>query len=199
MQFWNLQSILIYLVILSFLVIVLFLFRTKIKPRFVSMFTLIQSIMVICYNLISFPFFLQENDWKMQPLPSNELIDLYENSLSPTRTSWIYPLIEDHYRGRTLLIPKSFVDSLDLSLERLVSQAQLADVKLIDFVLTLMEKDLNAIKDLDSAFFLNEKTNQSFYFVLEEKDPAAPLLLLRHENQIFFIPEDLLPGGEEDQ
>ena len=193
MDIWNLESIIIYLAILSLLVIVLYIFRAKINPRSVSIITLALSLVIISYNLISFPSFIQANEWKVQLLPSNEFIDLFENSLSPTRISWVYPLIEDHYLGRTLLIPESLVDTLELSLERLVSQAQLADVKLIDSVLNITERDLGLIMGLESVFFLNEKTNQSYYFVTEENDPNAPLLLLRYENQFFFIPEDLLP------
>lgn len=199
MEVWNLKSITIYLAVLSIFIVLLVIFRKKIPHRFGSALFLLLSPILILYNLISFPAFLKSAEWNPQPLPSNELLDLFENSLSPTRTSWIYPLIEDYYLGRTLLVSEVLLDSVGLSRERLLGQGRLERVKLIDDEINITSGDLDQILDFESVSYLNAKTNQSYYFVLEEKDPGVPLLLLRHDNQLFFIPEDLLPGGEENQ
>ena len=199
MEIWNLKSITIYLAVLSLVFVLLVIFRKKIPDRFGSTFFLILYPILIIYNLISFPTFTKANEWNPMPLPSNELVDLFKYSLSPSRTSWIYPLIENYYVGRTLLVSGELLDSFELSQDRLLSQGRLESVNLIDYEISLTSGDLDLILDLESIYFLNVKKNQDYYFVLEEQDPSSPLLLLRYENQLFFIPQDLLPDREENQ
>ena len=148
------------------------------------------------FNLISYPTFNKANKWNSSRLPSNELIDLLKNSLGQPLTSWIYPLIEDHYPGRILYIPESISDSLDLSLERMKNQGRLADVIPVELNDDLTREDVDLILEIEhDRIDLNERG--IYHFIIEERSPESPLLLLKFENWYFFIPEDLLPNGED--
>lgn len=190
-----------YLIALSLVFTLSIVFRR----RFWYLFGRVLPIIFIAHFLLNMLLFPAINQAHIHPayegylhrLPSNELIDLLYNSTSPSRIGWVYPLVEDYYIGRTLLIPNSILDSLDLSLERLRSQGRLADVIITDFRYELTDGDVDQVLDMD-FIDLDTKQGDVYYFVMERNDPNAPLVLLRSENQLFFIPEDLLPGGEGD-
>lgn len=146
----------------------------------------------VIYNLISFSSINQADPWRLQRLPSNELVDLVDSSLAPFKTIWIYPLIDIYCQGRTLLIPEGFLDSLNLSAELLQSQGLLADVRPIKSGGELTEGEVELILGMDQID-IRTKEGETYHFIMEEKDPSAPLLLLRYENQLFFIPKDLQP------
>lgn len=151
---------------------------------------------LLIFNLIAYPTLNQGNKWNSSRLPSNELIDLLKNSLGQPISNWIYPLIEDHYPGRVLYIPESLTGSLDLSLEGMKNKGRLADVILIefDYDLTGEEVDLILKMEYDKIDLMEGGV---YHFITEENSPESPLLLLKHENRYFFIPEDLLPNGED--
>jgi hypothetical protein len=94
-----------------------------------------------------------------------------------------------------LFIPENLLDSLELSVERLLSQGRLADVIPIELDEILTEAEVEMILGLEYVD-LGTKEGNVYHFVTEEKDPNSPLLLLVHESQFFFIPEDLLTDLE---
>jgi len=207
----NLVIIGIYLTVLSLLLFLSIRYREKFWTRFGSVLFPILLAVLFIYNLISFPAINQPySNWayqgRLQRLPSSELLDLFETSATPLRADWIYALVEDYYLGRTLLIPENIIDSLDLSLEGLLSQGRLADVEIIEFEKKLTADEVKKVlgmryvdmptREVDSKNNITTREGDVYYFILEEVDPNSPLLLLKHENQLFFIPEDLLPDLE---
>ena len=197
----------IYLAVLSLLVFLVLRFREKFWKWFVPVIFPILLTALFIYNLVSFtslnqPYFNWAYQGVLRRLSSNELIDLYSTSATPLKPEWIYPFIEDYYLGRTLFIPENLMDSLDLSLERLVSQGRLAAVKIIMIDGRLAESDLEGILSLEMIDIHTNELNKNgnitreegdiYHFVTAESDPGTPLLLIRFENQLFFIPEDLL-------
>jgi hypothetical protein len=155
---------------------------------------------LVLVNLISFPFINQNHihptyKGHLERLPSNKLIDLLENSVSPPRKVWIYALVEDYYQGRVLLISNDISSSLDLSLERLKVQGQLADVRTS---LYQVKPSADAMKHVLSMeyFDLNTIDGGVFTFVTGGADSTSPLLLFMYEDQYYFVPEDLLPDME---
>ncbi len=149
----------------------------------------------IITNLIWFPAINQGDRWQLQRLPSNELIDLYNTSITPFKAGWIYSLVELYYQGRTLLIPDDVLDSLDISRELLQTQGQLAEVVPVDLDRKLTENEVEMILDLEGDKILMNDGNL-YHFVTGGVDQKSPLLLLKYENQLFFIPGDLLSDWE---
>ena len=149
----------------------------------------------IITNLIWFPAINQGDRWQLQRLPSNELIDLYNTSITPFKAGLIYSLVELYYQGRTLLIPDDVLDSLDISRELLQTQGQLAEVVPVDLDRKLTEREVEMILDLEGDKILMNDGNL-YHFVTGGMDQKSPLLLLKYENQLFFIPGDLLSDWE---
>jgi hypothetical protein len=206
-----LAIICIYLVVLSLLLFLSMKYREKFWDRFRSLLFPIIMAALLFYNLVAFPFINQPYfNWayrgRLQRLPSNELLDLVETNDTPLKPEWIYTFIANLYQGKTLLIPGSLIDNLDLSLENLLHQGRLAAVKTIEKKGDLTEAEIGSILDMDLVKIPTKKIDDLgnvtkedgyiYYFIQEEKNPKAPLLLLRNQNQLFFIPEDLLSGLE---
>lgn len=213
MDLGNLEIILIYTISLSILFALSIILRGKFWHRFGALVFPILLGGVIIFNLLSFPavnqpYFNWAYQGRLQRLPSNQLIDLFKTSQTPLRADWIYPFIADYYPGRTLLIPENLLDSLELSLDQLDSQGQLAAVEVIEFNGVLEESQAEIIqewemavvptRELDSDGNITREEGDSYHFFREEEDTEAALLLLRYDDQLFFIPEDLLPAAEED-
>lgn len=206
---YTLVIIIIYLVVLSFVLVLSIKFRSKFWNLYGSALFPVLLAAIFIYNLVSFPSINQPYfNWAyqgvLQQLPSNELIDLFKRT--PLRAEWIYALIEDYYLGRTLFIPESELSSLELSLDSLRSQGRLANVITIESDGKLTEDEVELIlglehvdvstREVDLNNNITATEGDIYYFITEEKDPDSPLLLLRYENQVFIIPEDLLPIPE---
>lgn len=191
-----LEAIVFYLVVLGLFFALMRKLPEKFWIRFGAvMFPLMLAAHLI-YNITSFPYINQKNKWNTRRLPSNELIDLLNNGVALSRVSWIYALIEDSYLGRTLFVPESLFASLDLSAARLKSQGGLADVIPVEFNYELTERDVDLILKME-YHDMDTMEGDIYYFITEEKHPGTPLLLLKYENKLFFIPEDLLKDVEE--
>ena len=203
MSFQNLKLFLLFYLILLALVLILSIrFRNKYWSLFGSVLFPLILIVLITYNLVMFPAFNRIDvppyfQARLQQLSSKDLIDLFDKSITKARSAWIYTLVEIYYQGRVLLIPIDQLDSLGLSMERLQDQGRLMDIRMIDTDFSLTEGEVELILSLDHAD-LSTKEGDYFHFVTQVKDPAASLLLIKYENQLFFIPEDLLPVIKED-
>ena len=167
----------------------------KIRTRFGSVILQLVLGGTVIYNLIAFPSINQADPWSLQRVPSNELVDLFDMSLAPFKTSWVYSLVDTYYQGRTLLIPEEILDSLLLSVELLQTQGHLSEVVPIEIDDKLTKGDVELILGKDYVD-IRTKDGETYHFITEEKDPSSPLLLLKYENQLFFIPDDLLPALE---
>ncbi len=185
----------IFLIVLSIVVIHTTILRNKVWIRLGTMLFPLILVANIIYNFYSFDQINKSKEWHLQRLPSNELIDLIEMMPTPIKTRWIYPLIGEFYPGRTLSIPLKLLDSLDLSLELLQSQGRLAYVKTIEHDKKLTEHEVEMFLRMKyvELYFVNGET---YHFITEEMGPNSPLLILKHESQIFIIPEDLLLESE---
>ena len=104
---------------------------------------------------------------------------------------WIYSFIDIYYQGKTLLIPDNIVNSLDLTQEELQTQGRLSDVSFIEFDGLLSEADAELLLLLESADITLDD-GVEYHLITEIRDPASPLLLLRYQRQLYFIPQDLL-------
>jgi len=190
----------VYLIILIMALAVSLKFREKFWKIFCSVFPLI----LLCHILFNFITFRSINQNHIHPayqghlerLPSNELIDLFVTSTSPSRASWIYLLVEDYYQGQTLWIPESIIDSLDLSPERLHSQGRLADVKILDIENELSEDEIDKILSMEYAEIYT-KEGVTYHFIREERDSKSPLLILQQDDRLFFFPQGLLQEKNE--
>ena len=212
MDLGNREIILIYALSLSIVIALSIIFREKFWHRFGSwLFPILLGVLII-FNLFSFPainqpYFNWAYQGHLQRLPSNQLIDLFQTSGSPLRADWIYPFVEDYYQGRKLLIPENLTDSLELNQERLLSQSRLAVVETIAFNGELTKDEVEMLLDLETVSIptrvLNSEGNITkeqgdvYHFVLGEKDASVPVLLLKHENQFFFVPLDHVPEKED--
>lgn len=190
----------IFLLVLIPVIFLAIKFRNKFWKLFGSvLFPLILGALLI-YNIVSYPALnwfaiFPSYQGPLQRLPSNELISLYDNGSAQARTDWIYSLIEIYYPGRTLGVPDEILNSLDLSQELLKTQGRLAEVVPLDMDSDLTEAQAELIRGLELvAIKLND--GNLYYFVTEEMSPNSSLLLLKHGNQLFFVPEDLLPEKE---
>lgn len=189
-------EIISFIVVLMSIVIPLMIkLQDKFWFRFGTVMLPLILVSTLIYNLISFPSTDRAGIWSLQRLPSNELIDLFDESTTPIKTAWLYPLIDSYYQSRTLIISDSLLGSLNLSVELLQTQGHLADIKIIDLDTRLSEGDVELILGMEIVD-LRMVNGHVYHFVTEELDPGSPLLLLRHEKQLFFIPEDLLPDPE---
>ena len=202
----NLILIVSFLALLSLFLFLAFRFRDKFWRLYGLMLPFLLG-GIFLFNLISFgfinrPYFNWAYLGVLQQLPSNELVDLYATSGTPIKPRWIYAVIENYYQGQSLSIPRDVLESLDLPLESIQDQAQLSDVKIIEGDWNLSEDDLELILDLEpgkvQTQILDEKGNvtreagDTYYFVVDPADPLSPLVLLRFEDQLFFLPESIL-------
>ena len=192
--------LLTYLAILSVVLFLAIRFRSRFQKLFGStLFPLILGTLVV-YNIISFPslnwfVIFPSYQGPFQRLPSNELISLYEVGSAKARTGWIYTLIEIYYPGMRLDVSEEVLNSLDLSPELLLTQGRLADVSLIESDGELTADQVELILDMRPVS-VNMDDGNLYHFLTGEMDPNSSLLLLKHGNQLFFIPEDLLPEEE---
>jgi len=185
----------IFLIVLSIVVIHTTILRNKLWIRFGTMLFPLILVANIIYNFYSFDQINKSKEWQLQRLPSNELIDLIEMMPTLIKKPWIYPLIGEYYPGRTLSITLNLLDPLDLSLELLQSQGRLAYVKTIEHDKKLTEHEVEMFLRMKYVELFLEN-GETYHFITEEMGPNSPLLILKHESQIFIIPEDLLPESE---
>jgi len=190
-----------YLGIIGFYLVVLVLLYSlmrKLQEKFWLRFSAVMFPFLlvghILFNVISFPAVNQAR-WRLRRLPSNDLIDLMDNSYSQRRTYWIYPLMEIYYAGRTLQIPENLLDSLPLSKEELQRKGRLAEVVPIEMIAELTEGEVELILAAD-YLDISIDDGYLYHFVMQETDLDSPLLLRRYEDRLFFIPKDLLPDTE---
>jgi hypothetical protein len=188
---------------LAILCVVLFLairFRRRFQKLFGStLFPLILGILIV-YNIISYPslnwfVIFPSYQGPFQRLPSNELISLYDAGSAKAQIEWIYSLIEIYYPGKTLGVPKEVLGSLDLSAELLQTQGRLAEVVPLEFDSDLTVDQVDLILAMEFVSIRLDDGN-IYYFVTEETDSDSYLLLLKHGNQLIFVPKDLLPERE---
>ena len=192
-----------YLVCYLAVLILVLAFSIKFRDRFWRVLSAVYPLILIAYLLFNGLTFRLINQNHIHPayqghlerLPTNELIDLFITSTSPSRASWIYLLVEDYYQGRVLWIPENALDSLELSPERLQTQGRLARVEIRDLDDGLSDDEIARILDLEFTM-IDNKSGLTYHFILQESDPDSPLLLLKEGNRLFFIPQDLLPEGE---
>jgi len=191
--------LLIFLAILGLVTLLAFKFREKFWKLFGSVLPLILGALFI-YNILSYPslnwfVIFPSYQGPFQRLPSNELISLYDVGSAEARIGWIYSLIEIYYPGKTLGVPEEVLDSLDLSPELLVTQGRLADVVTLEFDSELNDDQADQILGMEAVSIRLDDGNL-YHFLTGETDPKSYLLLLKHGNQIFFVPEGLLPDEE---
>ena len=190
----------IYVACCALALFVLVKFKKRLWTLFCSVLFPLILISQFTYNVISSPSLdlftiFPYNQGRLERLPSNELIDLLDHGTAQSRTVWICPLIELYYQGRTLLIPDDVLDSLDISRELLQTLGQLAEVVPVDLDRKLTENEVEMILDLEGDKILMNDGNL-YHFVTGGVDQKSPLLLLKYENQLFFIPGDLLSDWE---
>ena len=212
MDVQNIVFIVAFLAALSLLLLLAILFRKKFWTLFGPVLPYL-LVGIFLFNLISFqminrPYFNWAYQGVIQRLPSNGLIDLYVTSGTPIKPRWIYTVIETYYQGRSLIIPEDLVESLDLSLDLLKSQAQLIDVDLVQGDWDISPADLEVIMALDPDMIQTQKLNSKgnvtqelgdiYHFVEDPADSQSALVLLRFDNKLFFVPESVLQtlGGD---
>lgn len=180
-------------IILGIVVIVNAIFPTKLRFNVNTvLFPLILMVNIVL-NLYSFQHINHSGRWHLQCLPSNEFIDLIESSLASFRTPWIYPLIEEYYMGRILLSSSSVLETLNLSSELLQSQGRLADVKMLDHHdISISGQEVQMILLLEHVDVVMENGTK-YIFVTEKLDSKSPILIIKYEEQVFFVPIELLP------
>ena len=175
-------------------------YRAKFWKLFGSaLFPLILGVLLV-YNIVSYPSLnwfaiFPSYQGPLQRLPSNELISLYEHGSAQARVAWIYSLVEIYYPGKILGVPDGLMDSLNLSGELLRTQGRLAGLVAVEVEHNLTENQAEGILAMEKDSIRMDDGNL-YHFITEEKDPEATLLLLQRGNELFFIPEDLLPGKE---
>lgn len=185
----------IILAIIAISILLLIRFRYRSWFRFGVWFIPFVFLGTIIVNLILFPVIDQADRWQFQRLPSNDLIDLYQVSMTPYKIEWIYPLVEIYYQGRTLYTPDGLLETLDLSQELLQTQGYLADVIPLQMDRKLTESELDLILDWEDAQILMIDGNE-YHFVSDGMDQDSSLLLLQSGNQVFFVPEGILSDWE---
>lgn len=192
--------LLCYTLVLIPVLILAFKNREKFWKLFGSvLFPLILGTLLF-YNIVSYPSLnwfaiFPSRQGPFQRLPSNGLISLFDNGSAQARAGWVYSLIEIYYQGKTLGVPDEIMKSLNLSQELLKTQGRLVDVVPLEMENELTEGQAELILGMDSVSIKLDDGN-IYHFVLEEMDPNSYLLLLKYGNQLFFLPEDLLPLGE---
>ncbi len=154
----------------------------------------------LIYNILSYPtlnwfVIFPSYQGTFQRLPSNQLISLYDHGSAQARAAWIYSLVEIYYPGKTLGVPDGLMDSLNLSGELLRTQGRLAGLVAVEIDHNLTEDQAGGILAMKRDSIRMDDGNL-YHFITEEKDPESTLLLLQRGNELFFIPEDLLPGKE---
>lgn len=199
-----------FLVVLSLVLLLAILFRKKFWGLIGSVFPYLLAgiflINLVAFQSINRPYFNWAYQGVIQRLPSNELVDLYATSGTPIKPRWIYPVIETYYQGRTLIIPENLVESLDLSLDLLETQGQLEEVDLVVEDWDLSPADLDVImaldpdriqtQKLDSNGNVTQEAGDIYHFVSVDTVSQTPLVLLRYQNKLFFLPESILQDLE---
>ena len=202
----NVVIIAAFLAVLSLILLLGILFRKKFWSLYSSLLPyLLAGIFLInlpAFQFINRPYFNWAYEGVIQRLPSNQLVDLYVTSGTPIKPKWIYSVIETYYKGKSLIIPENLVESLDLSIELLESQAQLADVTLVEEDWDISAEDMELILALDPDMIQTQKLDTKgnvtrevgniYHFVSIDALSQTPLVLLRYQNKLFFLPESIL-------
>lgn len=191
----------------------IFFLSIRFRDRFWGLFGTVLPFLlggIFLFNLISFefrnrPYFNWAYEGVLQRLPSDGMVDLYASSGTPIKPQWIYIVIETYYQGKTLTIPETLVEGLELSIDLLESQAQLDEVVLVKAPGYLSPADLEEIMALDQDKIQTQKLDSKgnvtreagdIYHFIDAVDPQEALVLLRYQDSLFFVPESVLPELE---
>lgn len=181
------------LLLISILLFLSAYFYNRFIVRLYSLLFPLLLLVCVGLNLQSFSDIDQSDVWRLQRLPTNDLIDLMQASHDQLYTRSVYVLFETHFKGRILVSPPGLLEDVGLSPEYLQSWGGLAGVKTLAYDTNLTELEASELLHLEHIEIKIDGSDK-YVFIPESPDSTDPLLITRYDGQIFIVPLSLLPG-----